>query len=350
MTTPASFHRLLADTAARVLEERCTPEALERAELGGFAESLWQGLVEAELPQALVPEERGGAGLGLGDAAALVHAVGRYSAPVPLAETMLAGWLAGRCGITLPAGNAAAVVPAEAGEIVLEGAAGSARLRGAATAVPWGDRSALAVVATTGATAVLALVAPGSARAARRRNLAAEPRAALDLSSGRVLAHAPLDLSWLEARGAPALFRSALMAGAAQQVLALAIEHARGRVQFGRPIGSFQAVQQMLADLAAEVAATTAAVQAAAGASETRPALVAIAAAKTTAGVAARRIAKIAHQVHGAIGFTHEHALHRSTRRLLAWRDEDGDERWWAEWLGGHACAAGAGRLFDLLS
>ena len=66
-----------------------------------------------------------------------------------------------------------------------------------------------------------------------------------------------------------------------------------------------------------------------------------MAAAKARVGEAAGIAAAIAHQVHAAIGFTHEHALHRSTRRLWSWREEFGSESEWAEWVG--ECVAGLG-------
>ena len=62
------------------------------------------------------------------------------------------------------------------------------------------------------------------------------------------------------------------------------------------------------------------------------------------------RGAAIAHQVHGAIGFTHEHSLHFATRRLWAWREEFGADAWWAERLGQAAIAAGAAGFWPALT
>ena len=76
-----------------------------------------------------------------------------------------------------------------------------------------------------------------------------------------------------------------------------------------------------------------------------RAALAAILAAVKTA-----RGAAIAHQVHGAIGFTHEHSLHFATRRLWAWREEFGADAWWAERLGQAAIAAGAAGFWPALT
>ncbi|MGH3614174.1 MAG: acyl-CoA dehydrogenase family protein, partial [Pseudonocardia sp.] len=127
------------------------------------------------------------------------------------------------------------------------------------------------------------------------------------------------------------------------------------RVQFGRPIARFQAVQQQLALAAEEVAASGAAAEAAArvaerdgfGAGSTS---FAVAAAKARTSEAAGVVARIAHQVHGAIGFTREHALRLLTTRLWAWRDEDGAEAQWQAELGGRVLAAGPNGLWPLLT
>jgi len=124
------------------------------------------------------------------------------------------------------------------------------------------------------------------------------------------------------------------------------VRYASERVQFGRPIGRFQAVQQNLAVLAGQAAAATAAAEAAIEATAQGFASHAIAAAKIRAGEAASLGAAIAHQVHGAIGFTQEYPLNRLTRRLWSWRDEFGNETHWARVLGGAVAAAGAERLW----
>ncbi|HKW54530.1 MAG TPA: acyl-CoA dehydrogenase family protein, partial [Stellaceae bacterium] len=123
-------------------------------------------------------------------------------------------------------------------------------------------------------------------------------------------------------------------------------------VQFGRPIAKFQAIQQQLSVLAENVAAAGvvagAAVEAATG--EGGDARFAIAVAKSRCGEAAGKVAEIAHQVHGAIGFTHEHRLHHLTRRLWSWRDEFGVESDWSIELGRIAAAKGGDGLWPLMT
>ena len=153
-------------------------------------------------------------------------------------------------------------------------------------------------------------------------------------------------------RGAGALLRAAQMAGAMEAALDLATTYANDRVQFGRPIGKFQAVQQQLALLAEEAAAALVAVESAAIclAEQRQSAEFAVGAAKVRAGEAAGTVAEIAHQVHGAIGFTEEHSLHYLTRRLWSWRDEFGDKSYWAAFLGRRIAAAGGAGLWPLIT
>ena len=169
----------------------------------------------------------------------------------------------------------------------------------------------------------------------------------LTASARRRSAPLPNAISAELVRGFGALLRAAQMAGAMEAALDLSTRYANDRVQFGRPIGKFQAIQQQLALLAEEAAAALVAVESAAisrrrGAASAEFAL---AAAKIRAGEAAGKVAEIAHQVHGAIGFTEEHSLHYLTRRLWSWRDEFGDEAYWAALLGRRIAAAGRRRV-----
>jgi alkylation response protein AidB-like acyl-CoA dehydrogenase len=143
-----------------------------------------------------------------------------------------------------------------------------------------------------------------------------------------------------------ALFRTEQMAGAMERVLELTVGYAKERVQFGRLIGKFQAVQQQIAALASQVAAGSAVAQAAAEANAAGLARFEIAAAKARIGEAVSVVGGVAHQVHAAMGFTHEHSLHRSTRRLWSWRDEFGTESEWQAWVGSVAAKLGGEALW----
>jgi hypothetical protein len=332
---------ILYDSALRLFGDLVTPEVSVDAERGAWPDRLWRAVEEAGYPDVLA---EGAAGMV--EAATILRAAGHHAAPIPLAETMLARWLCAVCGVEAPAG-ALTIGPVEP-EDRLDLAEGA--VSGHAGYVPWG-REAAAVVLLAGDT--LLVVPQGAANFTPGKNLAGEPRDHLGaVEPGGRSAPLPnaIDVRLVQRFGA--LFRAAQMAGAMEAALALSTRYANDRIQFGRPIAKFQAIQQQLALLAEQAAAASVAVESAAIATAAdRPSSeLAIAAAKIRAGEAAGKVAEIAHQVHGAIGFTHEHSLHRLTRRLWSWRDEFGNESHWSRELGRAVMAAGADALWPTIT
>jgi len=304
----------LADQVTRALADAADTATLRAVEEGGFPHEAWEALAALGLASALVPEAAGGAGLGLADILPAIEALGRAGAPVPLAEGIGAAGLLAAAGLAVPEG---VLTFAEAG-----------------APVPWG-RHATHVVVVDGAR-----VALHEAAALRWSNAANIAREARDTpGAAAAIAQGTLPNAWgaEAARLLTALIRAAQIAGAMQAALALAVDHANTRKQFGRPIGRFQAVQQQLAVFAAEASAASVAAAAAARAADRRGLAAAafeIGCAKVTAGEAAARGAAIAHQVLAAMGITEEHGLHHLTRRLWSWREEGGTERFWSARLG----------------
>jgi acyl-CoA dehydrogenase len=145
-----------------------------------------------------------------------------------------------------------------------------------------------------------------------------------------------------------------MMSGAMQWTLEQSVHYAQDRVQFGKPIGRNQALQQSLALLAGEVAASRMAAQAACADLDAvdlgAAARFSVAVAKIRAGEAAGHAIAISHQIHGAMGFTREHALQFATRRLWSWRREFGTESWWAERLGQAAIERGSASLWPAIT
>jgi acyl-CoA dehydrogenase len=130
-----------------------------------------------------------------------------------------------------------------------------------------------------------------------------------------------------------------MMAGAAQGVYAHTVRYAGERHQFGRSLAAMPAVQQMLAGLAAETSAMTVAVEAAALALDRDPTQTwPLDAARVRVDAAVQTVTAIGHQIHGAIGFTREHPLHRFTTRLWAWREEYRNQSAWADTFGEKLC------------
>lgn len=344
--------RIIVESAERLFADAVTPQLLKSAEAGLWPQALWDAVAALGLPEALVPEAQGGYGLDPLVALAVVRVAARFALPLPLAETLWANRLLAAAGLPLAAGPATFTTsPVDALPHAARAADGW-HLSGTAARVPWGAEAALVVVtARAGEDLVLACVPHGLAAVTAGDNLAAEPRDDLtfDLTlPADAVAPAPRLASLAEEAGAA--LRAIQMAGTLERVLELSVRYAGERVQFGRPIGKFQAVQQNLAVLAGQTAAAAGAADLAAEAlaGDLDPLPIAIAKART--GEAASSACAIAHQVHGAIGFTHEHELHHYTRRLWAWRDEYGNDAYWNARVGAAVTAAGADGLWPLIT
>lgn len=310
---------LLRQTADEIFAKACTPERIDSAAETGWDEQLWRTVEQAGFSTLSVEDGD------LLDAATVVRSAAASSAMVPLAETILAGWLAGTAGVDRPDGP-------------LTTSVGTSR-------VPYG-RSASALLVVDGA------VVLADAAAHRGTNLAREPRdeMTIDDAAPRVALEQAV-ISELGLRSA--LMKSVQLSGAAERALELTVQYVKEREAFGRSISQFQAVQQQVAQMAAEVALMRASADAAVLACQADGVMVAripVAAAMAASAHSAGIVAKIAHQMHGAIGFTYEHALRHSTLRLWSWRDEVGGEACWASVVGEAVRGAGGDGLWSLIA
>ena len=293
----------------------------------------WPRLIEAGFETLLVPEAAGGFGGDWGDLAALLKIAGAKRLGLPLAETVIARWLLARAGIEAPDGLITFAIHAHR--------------------APWGRHAAAVIVQSADGCALY----PAAACAwDHGRTPAGTPSDALTLT-GDAIAELPTadDLDTLLA-----FARVAEGAGALEAALALTVDHVSTRVQFGKTLSQFQAVQQALALLAEEAAALSIAASAAAaaldgweqqlGALAGELPLFEIAAAKARLGLAVDRGVPIAHRLHGAIGFTMEYPLNHLTRRLMGWRSEFGGDAAWQRKLGRLASAGGSKALWETLT
>ena len=282
---------------------------------------VWDELERGGFTLVSVPERAGGSGGDVTTAAAIVEAVAAESIPIPLSDTcLLAGWALAAAGIAVPRGPIA---------VARVGPDETVQVRD----VPFARSGwPLVVVSAADVGTQVCLYELAHAHVRASSNLAGEPRGSVTIDGavrpvavGRA-AFATVDL---ERRGAIA--RSVQILGAARRAVESSYRYAGEREQFGRPIVQFQAVQHHLAEMVGEVVVLRSAVRAAINAlndGDTDLEFVA-GASKIQAGRTASRVARLAHQVHGALGFTDEHDLHLSTTRLWTWRDEFGSEFEW---------------------
>jgi alkylation response protein AidB-like acyl-CoA dehydrogenase len=327
--------RELQDAARHLLDDHAG-SADVRAHLASpdhYDHKLWAAMADQGWCAIAVPEAEGGIGLGWVEAAVLVEEVGRHVAPVPLAPQLLT--LAALSGVSgqddlrerLLSGSAVGAVAWTARDdvTVRDGGRGGVGLTGRLGPVEGAAVADVLVVVVPDGVHLVDLEAVGRP--------AAQP--AMDLT--RTLAWVDLDAtpavrigdsSAAAALGAlGALATSAELLGGSGRVLELATDYAKDRVQFGVPIGSFQAVKHRCADMLVDVEGMRSATWYAAWAASTgEPGWeLAASTAKVWCADASRRVMASGLQVHGGIGFTWEHDLHLYIKRAQFSQRDYGD-------------------------
>ena len=299
---PTDDQAALAAGLARFLADRVTPEARRAAaeQPGGVDRELWRALGGLGTFTLAVPEARGGVGLGMAEATLVFEELGRAVVPGPLIGSFLAA------GLDLPVAAAAGAGEAVVG-LVPAGRPAFVEHRA--------GLDALLVVAPDG----VRLTDPPDAAACRPMARPLDPLTPVDvvdaLPDGEPVGGPDLAD---RLRRVASLLAAALQVGLAAGALAMATDYAQGRVQFGRPIGSFQALKHLLADACVAVEVARAAV-AVAGLEidEAGDAGRAVDAARIVASRAADRATRTCIQVHGGIGFTWELDAHLFLKRAL---------------------------------
>ena len=351
----AESENIVVATAEKIFADLADAQTINRDKDGSWKAPLWQALTEAGLPLSWVSEDCGGSGASLAEGFGVLGAAGRFAIAVPLAETMLAGWLLEQGKIVSPAGEMT-VAPASPKDHITHNADGT--LSGRARGVPFAKAAKHIAVLATGANGVsIALVDAAEVRIEAGLNLGGDNSdiVIFDKVAPSTIKPAPagIDQTALMLMGGVA--RSLQIAGALESLLDVSVRYSNERVAFEKKISKFQAVQHNLARLAGEsaaaLAAATSAADAIANASGFDDAVFLEAvSAKIRCAEAAEKGSAIAHQVHGAIGFTIEHILHRYSLRALSWRDDFGSESYWAVELGKLVAERGADELWPLVA
>lgn len=309
---------MFAKAIESIFENHCTPAAVRAIESGAGIQPLASAIAEAGFYELLAPEINGGGGANWSEFHDVVGLCGAYAVPLPIAQTM-------------------------ASRIIVDDL--SQLPPGLITYAPTltrgmdGSFHAPNVPAAQVATHVIAVDADA---------LVLLPVSDADQQPSGIHGNLALSLHWksdaaqvLESRLAiddfhalGALLHAGLLAGAMKRVFTMTMRYANDRVQFGKSIGKFQAIQHQLSVMAENVAAAGMAAEAAFGTTSSRPARPACAIAKARTSEAAQLVAAIAHAVHGAIGVTEEYDLQLYTRRLHEWRLAHGSETYWHRVLG----------------
>jgi acyl-CoA dehydrogenase len=325
MTGILSSDSTLIDSVGRFFDDTFGLDAAtEYDQSQVVSQDRWNIMESLGITLVGVDETGGGSGGTLRDLLAVLMASGRYAVPLPVAETSLAAWVLAESGLNVPRGMLSVAPARNSDTLTIE----NRRVRGVLHDIPWA-RLAQGIVTIVddrdGETKAI-VIDPKTCIVKHGEDLAGQPRDTLMVDQvvdqiGRSTIQ-PLDLV---RRGG--LYRAAQMAGSLTSVESLTREYVSGRTQFGRPVGTFQAVQLHSVAVAEAAEMATLSVWRAAGPVDGVPTSFEADAAKLIANRSARDSVRAAHQAHGAIGMTREYPLHLHTRRLNSWQQEFGTER-----------------------
>jgi acyl-CoA dehydrogenase len=352
----AESENIVVETAEKIFADLADAQTINNDKKGAWKAPLWQALSEAGLPLAWVAEDFGGSGASLAEGFGVLGAAGRHAIAVPLAETMLAGWLLAQAKISSPEGEMT-VAPASPRDRMTVNTDGT--LSGRARSVPFAKQAKhIAVLASGGSGVSIALVDASKVRIETGLGLGGDDSdiVTFDKVAPITIKSAPKGFDQTALMLMGGVVRSLQIAGALESMLDISVRYSNERVAFEKKISKFQAVQHNLAKLAGESAAALAAATSAADTLANNTSFnddavfLEAVAAKIRCSEAAEKGGAIAHQVHGAIGFTIEHILHRYSLRALAWRDDFGSESFWAVELGKRVAARGADELWPLVA
>ena len=248
-------------TLARSIFQKPASEALNVQQTAiPFDEALWKTLVASGLTLLSTPERAGGSGAGIAEAAVVASVAGEYAAPVPVAETdLLAAWLLDLADLDVPTGPLSSGTGAVS---ISDGPGGVLIVCGTIDRVSWGrEADAIVVLGRADDRDAVFLIPSHRCTITEGYNLAHEPRDCVTFHvelppESVVTVGEEVALEWV-LRGA--LARTAQTCGALETALTLTIGHATERMQFGRQLGKFQAVQHMIARAAGEVSVARAA-------------------------------------------------------------------------------------------
>lgn len=308
---------ILTDAIERLFMQEAPLLAVRAIEHGESSTDLWEQITQSGFADALVSEENGGSGLCLSDIFGVLFACGKHAIPVPLGMTMIVRAAIAAGGHDYPDGP---ISIAPTTQILSDGKVRCPR-------VPFGKCSDWVVVKSQSGWRLLPMLGADTTPSLLGS-------LEVDVEWPSVPHDAPVlpdDVDW-QSCGSFAV--AAAASGAMERVLAMTIEHANQRVQFAKPIGKQQAIQQQISVMAEQVYAARMAAQMGGKSTGFAPQRLLAALAKTRTCEAAIPVSTIAHAVFGAMGVTDECDLQIYTRRIHEWRSSFGSESYWSGEIG----------------
>ena len=331
---------IINDTAEKLFSNEVDKQLIEQVEKGHFPESLWQQNIDLGFTTLFCKEDFGGIEAPWVDAYPVFYHIGYHQVPLPIAETAIANLILSAADSAYLTDRPIAIATADQPQILNIDDTNS--IHGEIKNVKWARYSDYLLLTINASQLVLIDLNAEGVKIIEGVDTSQMPADTVQFNQVMIKEVIQNPFTNLEdpikVFGAAA--RSVMIVGALEFALDQSVQYAKDRIQFGKPIGKNQALQQQLALMAGEVAVSRASAFMACKDLPDVNQLIAdsaefsVAAAKVCTGDAVTNGTSIAHQVHGAIGFTYEHSLNFATRRLWAWRGDFGNASQWARKIG----------------
>lgn len=317
----SEMKEMIVEVVEKMFKKTVDKETVDMVENGQWAQNVWQLLKDNEILNVAVSESAGGAGGDIDDLLSLYQLIGKYAVPIPFAETTLSNYLLESFNLSIS--NEAITYCLPQTSLVIHD---NQTISGTIMNVPWARHVKDILVFAQSTSGIYPVhIHLKEATLHHHANLAGEPRDTVTFDQSAIvqLSSTPLsDDQLLYLHTLDTAAKNALMCGAIEKAFQLSVQFSKEREQFGRPIHRFQLVQQHLALMAGEQAIASTSVENMITALLERREQNEVAYTRIRLDEAAKVVSASAHQVHAAIGVTHEHNLHQYTRRLWSWREE----------------------------
>lgn len=324
----SDLKEMIVDVVEKMFSHHIKKETVDLLEEGKWATNLWDILIKNEIVYVTVSEKNGGAGGDLEDLLSLYYLIGKYAAPIPFVEMTLANYFLEQFNMTVSRNLITYSFPENTIELKKD-----RTVSGNLYNVPWARHAQeLLVFVPTNKGTYAMVIHLQDTNITFETNLAAEPRDTVSFENAKVIQQTTTPLSNEQInliRTIDTAAKNACAVGAIETIFNLSVQFSKDRKQFGQPIHRFQLIQKHLANLASEHMISKSSLDSIIAALFQKKEHHEVAYMRIQLDESTKIVSSAAHQVHAAIGVTHEHRLHHFTRRLWAWRDEGYPASYW---------------------
>ena len=291
---------------------------------------LWENIEDIGLTQIAVKEKFEGSDLSFNSILPVIQLSTKMGLPLPLTETIICNYLFSELDIKPPKGMITFAIETKNIKIL------NGKVSGDLFSIPYLNLTdQIIILKKIAGINKFIFIKNINGKKEVKKNFLSEPRYNLNIENCEIIEIKELS-ERIDFNQIGSIIRSAQMVGAMEKVIDLSIEYCSQRVQFGRSLSKFQAIQHQISEMAVELSASTAALSTLTNTKQLKFKIQDVAVLKIRAGIAAGKLIAMSHQVHGAMGFTKEYELAYFTRNLNSWRNDFGNETYWQDILGKH--------------